>query len=262
MKGIQAMTTHRSFVLSAVGALTVFGMLALADQAVADQLSGQINSVDPVAKKVVVKETESGTDVTVVINDLTPITTTSGSPYFFKNLKTGDGVGITHNAGVASRVVVNPKPPELSGQITSVDVDAKRLVVTPIKTDKEVPVAINDRTTIITSTGEKRELKNLKPGDGVGITYAGNFAWQIIVNVKPDELTGHVKSVAADLKSFVLTETGTNIDITVVVNKDTRLVTSEGKKIELKDLKKGDGVGVAHRASLASEVVVNVKPLQ
>ena len=45
------------------------------------------------------------------------------------------------------------------------------------------------------------------------------------------------------------------------ISPDTTIVTVTGKKIELKDLKKGDGVGISHVNSVASKVVVNVKPV-
>ena len=38
------------------------------------------------------------------------------------------------------------------------------------------------------------------------------------------------------------------------------MTTTDHKKIEMKELKKGDGVGISHINSVASKVVVNVKP--
>ena len=104
------------------------------------------------------------------------------------------------------------------------------------------------------------ELKELKTGDGLGVAHTAGLASKIVVNVKPSELIGHVKSVGANLKTFVVTETGTNTDGTVAINSDTMIETTAKKKIELKDLKKGDGVGISHINSVASKVVVNVKP--
>jgi hypothetical protein len=256
------MIVHRSFALGIAGALAALGVLLMTDRANAEGLTGHVQSVDPVAGAFVVKETETGRDVTVAVNGQTMITTAAGVPVALKDLKKGDGVGITHGAGVASRILVNSKPPELAGQISSIDLDARQLVVTQAETDKEFPVATDARTRIVTLGGESLALKDLKQGDGVGISYEGNIARLMVVNVKPDELDGHVKSVGADLKSFVVTETGTHKDVSVVVNADTRIMTSEGKKLEMKDMKKGDGVGIAHRASVASKVVVNVRPLQ
>lgn len=59
-----------------------------------------------------------------------------------------------------------------------------------------------------------------------------------------------------------MTETGTSTDVTVAITPTTSMVTTQGKKIELKELKKGDGVGISHTNSVASKVIVNVKPVE
>lgn len=57
-----------------------------------------------------------------------------------------------------------------------------------------------------------------------------------------------------------MTEKVTDKNIDVSVTPQTTIVTSQGKTMDLKDLKKGDGVGIAHDASIASRIVVNVAP--
>ena len=57
-----------------------------------------------------------------------------------------------------------------------------------------------------------------------------------------------------------MTLTGTTTDVTVAVNDQTTIVTTAGKTLKIKDLKEGDGVGIAHTASVAKKIMVNVKP--
>jgi hypothetical protein len=151
---------------------------------------------------------------------------------------------------------------QLAGVISSVDLEGKKIAVTPTGKERPVDVAVNDKTVIQTSGGKALALKDLKSGDGLGIAHTAGVASKIVVNVKPDELTGHIKSVGVNLKTFVVTETGTTTDVTVAVTPETSIVTTAGKKIELKELKKGDGVGISHVNSVATKVVVNVKPVE
>ena len=151
---------------------------------------------------------------------------------------------------------------QLKGIVSTVDVDAKKIVVTPEDKTLTVDVTVNDQTEIVTSSGKKLELKDLKSGDGLGVAHTGGLASKIVVNIKPAELTGHVKSVGANLKTFVVTETGTIKDITVAVNGETTIHNTAGKQMDLKDLKKGDGVGISHINSVATKIVVNVKPVE
>ncbi len=151
---------------------------------------------------------------------------------------------------------------EVSGIVKSVDLEGKKFVVTPNGKDSAVDVVVNDKTIMKNEAGEEIALKELKAGDGVGVVSKAGIALNVLVAVKPSELTGHVKSVGANLKTFVVTETGTSTDVTVAVNPGTAIVTTDGKKIELKELKKGDGVGIAHTNSLASKIVVSVKPIE
>jgi len=148
---------------------------------------------------------------------------------------------------------------QLAGIVTSVDVESKKIVVTPTDQEKTVDVTVNDQTVITTEAGKTVELKDLKAGDGLGIAHSAGVASKILVAVKPSELTGHVKTVKSDAKTFVVTETGTTTDVTVAITADTSIVTVKGKKLELKELKKGDGVGISHINSVATKIVVNVK---
>ena len=150
---------------------------------------------------------------------------------------------------------------QLTGIVSSVDLEAKKIAVTPTGKQLNVDVTVNDQTEIVSSSGKKMELKELKTGDGLGVAHTAGLASKIVVNIKPAELTGHIKSIGANLKTFVVTETGTDTDVTVAINSDTTIATTAGKKIELKELKKGDGVGISHINSVASKVVVNVKPV-
>jgi hypothetical protein len=151
---------------------------------------------------------------------------------------------------------------EVSGIVKAVDTDAKKIVVTPTGKVSTVDVVVNAKTELKNEAGESIPLKELKEGDGVGIALKSGVALKINVAVKPSELTGHVKSVASNRKSFVVTETGTSTDVTVAVNGETSIVTTEGKKLEVQELKKGDGVGIAHTNSLASRIIVYVKPAE
>ncbi len=151
---------------------------------------------------------------------------------------------------------------DLSGFVTKVDAPAKKIAVTPTGKDKAIDVTVDDKTVIETSAGKKVDLRDLKAGDGLGIAHKDGLASKIIVNAKLSELTGHVKTVGTNLKTFVVTETGTTTDVTVAVTPDTTIATTDGKAIELKELKRGDGVGISHINSVASKIVVNVKPVE
>jgi len=154
---------------------------------------------------------------------------------------------------------------ELTGHVKSVGADLKTFVVTEAGTGKDVTVTVTPQTSIVSTEGRRLELRQLEPGDGVGITHTGSVASRILVNVRPvsergvQKLTGHVKSVGADLKTFVVTETGTNTDVTVAVNPQTTIESTEGKTLEMRDLKPGDGVGITHSGSVARKILVYLK---
>jgi hypothetical protein len=233
--------------------------LALAGgRAWGEQLVGVVNSVDTQAAKLVVVEKATDRTVDVTVMPQTTIVTGSGRSVTLRTLKKGDGVGIAHTGGVAAKIVVNQAP--LLGVVDAVDLDAKTFVVDQQGTDREIKVHILPATTLESAGGKLYHLKNLKSGDGVRVDYDGEDVAKVVVNPKPTELTAHVKSVAADLKSLVVTEAGTDAEVRVIVTPDTSIVTAEGKTMDLKQLKKGDGVGIAHEASVASKIVVNPAP--
>ncbi len=244
-------------VLTWAGVLVALGLTTSSARA-AVGLTGVISSVDVEGRKLVVTPSGTEKNMTVMVTDQTQITTAQGQPLRLADLKRNDTVGIAHRDGVATSVVVNQAP--LMGIVSTIDADGKKLVVTENGTNRDVTVPITDRTAILTSAGKAIELKDLKSGDGVGITYSGPFVTRIAVNSKPTELTGHVKEVGADMKSLVVTEIGTGTDVKVAITPSTTIVTGQGKTLSLKDLKKGDGVGIAHEASVASKIVVNAAP--
>src|SRR5215213_2062033 len=111
------MKSHRPFVPALAGALVVFGVMAAPATA---QLTGHVKSVDVDAKRLVVTETGTGTDVGVTVTDQTPIATTAGRALRVEDLKKGDGVSIIHAGGVASSIMVSATPPALTGHVKSV----------------------------------------------------------------------------------------------------------------------------------------------
>ncbi len=256
------MKSLRSHVPAWVGALVAFGLLAAPAPAAA-QLTGFVKSVDAAANRLSVTETRTGADRAIAVSGQTAVVTAAGETLTLKDLRKGDGVGITHRGGLATRIVVDQA--RLIGHVRSVDAEAKKLVVGDGAAGEagaggDVTVRVDDRTAITTADGKSLALGDLKKDDGVSIARAGDLARAIEVKAKPAELTGFVKSVAADLKSFVVTETGTNTDFTMAVNERTAITTTEGRTLAIKDLKPGDGVGISHVASVAQAIKVSVKP--
>jgi len=247
----RAMRTSRSafWLLVALGAT---GLTARADQ-----LRGVVRSVDAQAKKLMVKETGTDRLIDVMVPEEARLETTRGTKMLLKELHKGDGVGITHTDGVASQILVNQAP--LLGTVSSLDPDDMKLVLTPTGSDKEVDVTTTSRTTFENASGKDLTFKDLKSGDLIAVHYDGPEVSQIVVKEKPDELVGHIKSVAGDLKSMVVTELKSNADTTIGINAKTSIVTTDGKPLEIKALKKGDGVGITHEKGLASKIVVNVR---
>jgi hypothetical protein len=228
-------------------------------------LTGNVQSVDTTTNRLTVRETGTGTEFPIAVTGQTQVVTTTGKALTLKDLRKGDGLSITQVGGVASKIVAQQT--RLLGTVKSADPDAKRLVIRetgpkePEGTNPDVTVRLDDHTVIETTNGKAIPLRDLKEGDGVSIARDGDLAQKIEVNLNRDEqLTGHVKSVAADLKTFVVTETGTTRDLTVAVTPQTVIETTEGKTLKIEDLKEGDGVGLTHVASVAQKIVVAVKP--
>jgi len=255
------MQNHRSFVPAATWALVAIGVMAAPAHA---QLKGFIKSIDTGANQMIVTETGTGTDYPIPVNGRVTVVSVSGKPLTLKDLRKGDGVAVTIPGGIVSKIVADQA--RLVGTVKSVDVDAKKLVLKPTGataeawTSQDITVRVDDQTTITAADGKPIKLAAIKVGDSVSIAHAGDLAEGIKVQVKPDQLTGHVKSIGADLKTFVVTETGTTKDVTIAVNDQTNIVTNEGKALPIKELKEGDGVGITHIDSVAKKVVVNVKP--
>ncbi len=256
------MKSHRSFVPALTGALVVFGVMAAPATA---QLTGNVKSVDTTANRLIVKETGTGIEFPIAVTGQTLVVTTTGKALTLKDLRKGDGLSVTHVGGVASKIVAQQT--RLVGTVKSADPDAKRLGIRTTEpkeeegTNNDVTVRVDDQTVIETTDGKAIKLGDLKEGDGVSIARDGDLAQKIEVNLNRDEkLTGHVKSIGGDLKTFVVTETGTTKDITVAVNPQTVIETTEGKTLKFEDLKEGDGVGLTHVSSVAKKIVVAVKP--
>ncbi len=251
------MKTSRCLSPILAGALLAFGV-ATASAQVAVQLKGHVKSVDRDANRLVVKQTGTGEDVPVTVNQQTQVITTTNKVFTLRDLTKGDGVVVTHSGGVATRIVVNPAP--LNAIVKSVDPGARRLVVVRSEGDAELAFNLGDLATIVTKEGKTLKVTDLKQGDSVTITRDGKVIQRVEVIPKFQEITGHVKSIAANFKTFAVTEIGTNRGITVAVDENTRIENSEGKSLTIKDLKVGDGVGIAHEASVARRIKVNLQP--
>lgn len=251
------MRTIRTLSPTLAGALLT-ASVATASAQVAVQLTGNVQSVDRAANRLIVKQTGTGQDVPVTVNQQTQVVTTSNKVFTLRDLSKGDGVAVTHSGGIASRIVVNPAP--LNAIVKSVDPGARRLVVVRSEGDPELAFNLADQATIVTKEGKALKVVDLKQGDRVTVTRDGEVIQRVEVTPKPQEITGHVKSVAANYKSFVVTETGTKKDFTVEVNDNTKIENTEGKSLGIKDLKAGDGVGIIHDSSVAKSIMVNVRP--
>jgi len=223
-------------------------------------LTGTVASVDPAKRTLVVTEMGTDKNINLTVTPQTVIQTNAGRGIPLSEIRTGDSLGIVRDGPVATRIMVSQAP--WKGLIDSVDVPAKKIVVTEAETDRSIPVTFNDETKIESTDGKSLELKDLKQGDGVSITHTGDVAEKVLVNVKPEQLTGHIKTVGADMKTLVVTEMATGTDVTMVINDRTTIVTTAGKNLEFKDLKKGDGVGIAHHGGVAEKIVVNVRPVR
>ena len=220
-----------------------------------DDLSGVVVSVEVAGKKIVVMEQATSRPVDVGFVDQADIRTTTGLPLQVQNLKRGDRVGIVYSRGLATRVVVNQAP--LKGVVNSTDLRGQKMIVSEEGTNRDIEVVLNPATRLETKAHEPFALKDVKTGDGVGVVYSGAAPIEVMIDRKPPELTGHIKSIGGDMRSLIVTELASNADVTVAVNPQTRIVSNAGKTLGMNELKKGDGVGIAHQASVASLIVVN-----
>jgi len=224
----------------------------------ADSVRGIVQSVDADARKVVVKPEGSGDNVDLSTTDATVIRTDKGVPMELPYLRKGDAVGVSYANGVATQVLVRQVP--LVGILVKTDPDEKTFDMTPKGEEKDLRVTTIKETTFETYDGKVLKLQDLKPGDGISVRFNGPRVARVVVSVKPPEVTGYIKSISADLQSLVVTEVGTNVDAAVTVDDETVISTNDGKSLTIKQLKKGDGVGIATEKGVARQIVVNVKP--
>lgn len=273
-RDVDVTVTDRTWIMTGTGRVIGFSQLRPGDgvgiahvNGVATQvvvnpmpLTGVISAVDPIKRTLDVKEMGTDQDVHLTVNAGTIFETTSGKGIALGELRPGDSVGVSHDGGVATRILVSQAP--WRGVVELVDVGANKLVLSQEGTDRSISVTINDQTKIQTNEGKELELKDVKQGDGVSVTHTDDVAETIRVSVKPEELTGHIKTVGADMKTLIVTQMGTNADVTVMINDSTTIVTTDGKALAFKDLKKGDGVGIAHHGGVAQKIVVNVRPVR
>jgi len=239
----------------ACAGLLVLGLGLAAGTARAADRQGTVLSVDVAGKKLVILDQQTSRNVDVAVNDQTEFMTSTGKPLLLRDLKRGDGVGIAEIGGVAAKVRVNQA--ELKGVVSTINLSEQKLIITEEVTNRDVEVVLNPNTRLETNERKSLELKDVKTGDGVGVVYSGAAPVEVVINSKPPELKGHIKSIAADMRSIIVTEIGTNVDVTVAVTPKTTIVSSSGKSLGMNALKKGDGVGIAHQSSVASLIVVN-----
>ena len=187
---------QRMAVMAGMGVL-VLGLTGGPRTVRRDDLSGTVVSVEVAGKKIVVIEQATTRSVDIGFVDRADIRTTTGLPLQFQNLKRGDRVGIVYSGGLATRVVVNQVP--LKGVVNSTDLRAHKLVVSEEGTDRDIEVVLNPGTRIETKTHEPVTLKDLKTGDGVAVVYSGAAPIEVMIDKKPPELTGHIKSIGGDM---------------------------------------------------------------
>jgi hypothetical protein len=84
---------------------------------------------------------------------------------------------------VAAAVLVVPAlAEELLGTVKSVDVEAKKIVVTTKGDDaKDVEITVNDQTEIVTGKGKKVALEKVKKDARVTVTHENKVASKIVV---------------------------------------------------------------------------------
>lgn len=149
-------------------------------------LRGTISAVDLDGGTVTVKETGTDRSVTVPVPAQTPVVRSgSDQPVALKTLKSGDGVLVQYAGRGVSRVVINPKPAELTAYIKSVGADMRSLLVTEVGTNADYKVIVTPQTELVNPQGKTLEMKDLHSGDGVGIAYNRGVASKIVVAPTP-----------------------------------------------------------------------------
>ncbi len=219
---------------------------------------GNVYSVNPQTGQLVITDALTARNFELMVTPQTRILSSLGQPLTAADLKNGDGLGVAASGAQALSIVVNQGV--LRGIVSAVDPDGGTITVKESGTDRSVTVPVNAQTPVRTTGDKAVALKALKSGDGVLIQYAGRGVARIIINPKPAELTGHIKSVGADMRSLIVTEVGTNAEYKVILNPKTEVVNGQGKTLQVKDLRPGDGVGIAHNQAVASKIVVAPAP--
>lgn len=222
-------------------------------------LVGVLKSVNADARTLIVNQEGTDREIGVTADDQTTVTNPGGKSLEFADLKAGDGLAITFNGAHAAKVAV--RPAARRGLVKSIDLRDQKVVMAEAGSDQDATIALTDRTVIVTTDGKALALKDLKQGDGLAVISEGDVASKLVVRVKPPSLAGQIKSIAGNLRSFVVVEVGTGKELTVGVNDRTTITANDGKPIAVRDLKDGDGVGITlGKAGVASEIVVNPKP--
>jgi hypothetical protein len=233
----------------------------LAVRIVANQatLVGFIKSVDLATHTLVVLQQGTDRPIAVALDPQAPITSRAGDPLAGEDLKPGGGVAVVLNGPGAAKVVLSPPP--LRGFEKSINLDKQTLTLNQLDGEREITVPLADQASILSVEGKSLALKDLKPGDGLAVTMVGDIASRIDVSVKPPSMAGQIKSIAGNLRSFVIEDLNSSKDVTVGVTDNTAIVTKEGKTLRMSDLKDGDGVGVTvGKGGVADQIVVNPKP--
>jgi len=219
---------------------------------------GNVYSVDPQTGQLIVTDVFTARNFELVVTPQTRILSSLGQPLTVADLKKGDGLGVAARGAQALSLVVNRGV--LRGVVSTVNLDDGTVTVTETGTNRSVTVPVTAQTPVRSTSDQPVALKALKSGDGVLVRYAGRGVDRIIINPKPAEVTAHIKSVGADLRSLLVTEVGTHADYKVTVTPQTEVVNSKGQTLEMKDLHSGDGVGIAHKDGVATRIVVAPTP--
>jgi len=219
---------------------------------------GNVASVNPQTGQLVVTDVATARNFDLMVTPQTRIYSNLGQPLTVADLKKGDGLGVAANGAQALSIVVNQGV--LRGVVSAVDPEGNSVTVTESGTNRSVTVPVNAQTPVRSVGDQPVALKALKSGDGVLVQYAGRGVSRVVINPKPSEVTAHVKSVGADMRSLIVTEVGTNADYKVIVNPQTQVVTAEGKTLKMNELHPGDGVGIAHHQGVATKIIVAPAP--
>jgi len=148
-------------------------------------LRGVVAAVDPDGGTVTVTETGTDRSVTVPVTERTPLRSPGDQPVELKALKTGDGVLVQYDGRGVARILINPKPAEVTAYIKSVGPDMRSLLVTEVGTNAEYKVFVTPKTEVVNGQGKALAMKDLHPGDGVGIAHNKSVASKIVVSPTP-----------------------------------------------------------------------------